>query len=88
MSPLPRQGWLFLIEFLKWYFSKYQQVQTMRVFAQTVTYYAQIFMQNAFPTVFTACGIMLILCYNMNIIALKFYCTNGTVFLMEVSISL
>ena len=38
MSPLPRQGWLFLIEFLKWYFSKYQQVQTMRVFAQTVTY--------------------------------------------------
>ena len=38
MSPLPRQGWLFLIKFLKWYFSKYQQVQTMRVFAQTVTY--------------------------------------------------
>ena len=38
MSPLPRQGWLFLIEFLKWYFSKYWQVQTRPVFAQTVTY--------------------------------------------------
>ena len=37
MSPLPRQGWLFLIEFLKWYFSKYWQVRTRRVFAQTVT---------------------------------------------------
>ena len=39
MSPLPRQGWLFLIEFLKWYFSKYWQVRTRPVFAQTVTYY-------------------------------------------------
>ena len=38
MSPLPRQGWLFLIEFLKWYFSKYWQVRTRPVFAQTVTY--------------------------------------------------
>ena len=28
----------FLIEFLKWYFSKYWQVQTRPVFAQTVTY--------------------------------------------------
>ena len=28
----------FLIEFLKWYFSKYWQVRTRRVFAQTVTY--------------------------------------------------
>ena len=37
MSPLPRQGWLFLIEFLKWYFSKYWQVRTRPVFAQTVT---------------------------------------------------
>ena len=37
MSPLPRQGWLFLIEFLKWHFSKYWQVQTRPVFAQTVT---------------------------------------------------
>ena len=38
-SPLlPRQGWLFLIEFLKWYFSKYWQVRTRPVFAQTVTY--------------------------------------------------
>ena len=39
MSPLPRQGWLFLIAFLKWYFSKYWQVRTRPVFAQTVTYY-------------------------------------------------
>ena len=39
MSPLPRQGRLFLIEFLKWYFSKYWQVRTRPVFAQTVTYY-------------------------------------------------
>ena len=38
MSPLPRQGWLFLIELLKWYISKYWQVQTRPVFAQTVTY--------------------------------------------------
>ena len=38
MSPLPRQGWLFLIEFLKWYFSKYWQVRTRLAFAQTVTY--------------------------------------------------
>ena len=38
MSPLPKQGWLFLIEFLKWYFSKYWQVRTRPVFAQTVTY--------------------------------------------------
>ena len=38
MSPLPRQGWLFLIEFLKWYFSKYWQVRTRPVFAQTITY--------------------------------------------------
>ena len=38
MTPVPRQGWFFLIEFLKWYFSKYWQVQTRRVFAQTVTY--------------------------------------------------
>ena len=37
MIPLPRQGW-FLIEFLKWYFSKYWQVQTMWVFAQKITY--------------------------------------------------
>ena len=36
MSPLPRQGWLFLIEFLKWYFSKYWQVRTRVVFAQTI----------------------------------------------------
>ena len=36
------QGWLFLIEFLKWYFSKYWQVQTRRVFAQTVTYTSKI----------------------------------------------
>ena len=40
MSPLPRQGWLFLIEFLKWYFSRYWQVRTRRVFAQTVTFAA------------------------------------------------
>ena len=38
MTPLPMQGWLFLIEFLKWYFSKYWQVRTRWVFAQTVTY--------------------------------------------------
>ena len=38
MSPLPRQGWLFLIEFLEWYFSKYWQVRTRPVFAQTVTF--------------------------------------------------
>ena len=38
MSPLPRLGWLFLIEFLKWYFSKYWQVRTRPVFTQTVTY--------------------------------------------------
>ena len=38
MSPLPRQGWLFFIEFLNWYFSKYWQVRTRLVFAQTVTY--------------------------------------------------
>ena len=38
MSPLPRQGWLFLIEFLEWYFSKYWQVQTRPVFTQTVTH--------------------------------------------------
>ena len=38
MTPVPRQGW-FLIEFLKWYFLKYWQVQTRRVFAKTVTYY-------------------------------------------------
>ena len=38
MSPLPRQGWLFLIEFVKWYFSKYWQVRTRPVFAQTVTF--------------------------------------------------
>ena len=37
MSPLPRQGWLFLIEFLEWYLSKYWQVRIRRVFAQTVT---------------------------------------------------
>ena len=29
----------FLIEFSKWYFSKYWQVQTRWVFAQTVTIY-------------------------------------------------
>ena len=29
---------VFLIEFLKWYFLKYWQVRTRRVFAQTVTY--------------------------------------------------
>ena len=28
----------FLIEFLKWYFSKYWQVRTRRVFGQTITY--------------------------------------------------
>ena len=28
----------FLIEFLKWYFSKYWQVRTRQVFTQTVTY--------------------------------------------------
>ena len=38
MSPLSRQGWLVLIEFLQWYFSKYWQVRTSLVFAQTVTY--------------------------------------------------
>ena len=38
MSPVPRQGWLFLIEFLKWYLLKYWQVRTRPVFAQTVTY--------------------------------------------------
>ena len=38
MSPLPRQGWLFLIEFLKWYFLKYWQVRTRPVFTQIVTY--------------------------------------------------
>ena len=38
MTPLPRQGWLFLVEFLKWHFSKYWQVQTRWVFAQTVTF--------------------------------------------------
>ena len=38
MSPLPRQGWLLLIKFLKWYFLKYWQVRTRPVFAQTVTY--------------------------------------------------
>ena len=38
MTPVPRQGRFCLIEFLKWYFSKYQQVRTRRVFAQTVTY--------------------------------------------------
>ena len=32
------KAWLFLIEFLKWYFSKYWQVRTRPVFAQTVTY--------------------------------------------------
>ena len=37
MLPVSRQGW-FLIEFLKWYFSKYWQVRTRWVFAQTVTY--------------------------------------------------
>ena len=37
MTALSRQGW-FLIEFLKWYFSKYWQVRTRRVFAQAVTY--------------------------------------------------
>ena len=38
MTPLPsRQGWFFLIEFLKRYFSKYWQVQTRQVFAQTIT---------------------------------------------------
>ena len=39
MTPVPRQGWLFLNEFLKWYFSKYWQVRTRQVFAQTVTFY-------------------------------------------------
>ena len=38
MSPLPRKGWLFLIEFLKWYYSKYWKVRTRPVFAQTVTF--------------------------------------------------
>ena len=38
MTPLPRQGKAgFLIEFLKWYFSKYWQVRTRPVFTQTVT---------------------------------------------------
>ena len=45
MSPLPRQGWLFLIEFLKWYFSKYWQVRTRPVFAQTVTNDPKIFLR-------------------------------------------
>ena len=43
MSPLPRQGWLFVIEFLKWYFLKYWQVRTRLVFTQTVTYINHIF---------------------------------------------
>ena len=38
MSPLPRKGWSFLIEFLKWYFSKYWQVRARPVFTQTVTF--------------------------------------------------
>ena len=38
MTPLPRQGWFFNWIFLKWYFSKYWQVRTRQVFAQTVTY--------------------------------------------------
>ena len=37
MSALPRQGWLFLIEFLKWYISRNTdwQVRTRRVFVQS-----------------------------------------------------
>ena len=42
MTPVPKQGWFFSIEFLKWYFSKYWQVQTRRVFAQTVTYWRSL----------------------------------------------
>ena len=47
MSPLPRQGWFFSIEILKWYFSKYWQVQTRTVFAQTVTITLQVPMSIA-----------------------------------------
>ena len=35
----------FLIEFLKWYFSKYWQVRTRQVFAETVTYYTAFYVQ-------------------------------------------
>ena len=37
----------FLIEFLKWYFSKYWQVQTRQIFAQTVTYTILLLRQPA-----------------------------------------
>ena len=43
---------VFLIKFLKWYFSKYWQVQTRRVFAQTVTHiciYIYIHWSNVVP---------------------------------------
>ena len=33
---------VFQIEFLKWHFSRYWQVQTRQVFTQTVTFYADI----------------------------------------------
>ena len=36
----------FLIKFLKWYFLKYWQVQTRRVFAQTVTYLLRTALHN------------------------------------------
>ena len=82
MSPLPRQGWFFLTEFLKWYFSKYWQVPTRQVFAQTVTY-GQKFAQNAFVGIsqnfYLLCfmlPIMLVLCSNMNNIDVNFYCFN------------
>ena len=37
MSSLPQGKASFLIEFLKWYYLKYWQVQTRSIIAQTVT---------------------------------------------------
>ena len=53
MTPVPRQGWFFLIEFSKWYFSKYWQVPTRRVFAQTVTYVIKYFGFSHTYSIFT-----------------------------------
>ena len=43
---VPRQGWLFLIELSKWYFSKYRQVRTRQVFTQTFTNILKSTQQN------------------------------------------